>query len=653
MKEEGQVDTAIFSARGHRPRFPVAAPVLPLSRAEIDALGWDTCDVILVTGDAVVDHPSFGVAVIARVLLAAGFRVGIIAQPDWRSSAAFTALGRPKLFFGVTAGNLDSLVNRFTADKRPRSDDAYAPDDEPNRRPDRATIVYARRCREAFPDVPIVLGGLEASLRRAAHYDYWSDSVRRSILIDAQADLLLYGNAERAVVAVAERLAASEPIENITDVRGTVFARPAGASLNTDAAVAKLPSFDEVSREPHTYAQAARLIHLEALSKNGRTLVQRHGTREVWLRPPPEPLSTPELDWIYELPYQRVPHPGYKGRRLAAYETVRFSITILRGCFGGCSFCSLAAHEGPVIQSRSAESILREITLVRDCVPGFTGIISDLGGPTANMYRMGCGRKAGTGECHRLSCLYPDICRNLIKSHADLIDLYRRARALPGIKKVLIGSGVRHDLALTSPEYIRELVSHHVGGYLKVAPEHICPGPLAAMQKPGLSCYERFRVLFDRYSRKAGKEQYLIPYFIAAHPGTTDEDMLTLACWLKQNRYRLDQVQTFLPSPMTLATAMYHTGKNPLHPVHRDAAKIVVPKRLKIRRLHKAFLRYHDPGNWPLLREALRKMGRADLIGPHPHQLVPAYKPAFKSSRPEGIRRPRKKNEKIKKRRTY
>lgn len=643
MNDEGQVDAAIFLNAGQRPRSPVEAEVLPLSRAELDALGWDTCDVILVTGDALVDHPSFGVAVIARVLLAAGFRVGIIAQPDWRSSSAFTILGRPNLFFGVTAGNLDSLVNRFTADRRPRSDDAYTPDDQPNGRPDRATIVYAQRCREAFPDVPILLGGLEASLRRAAHYDYWSDSVRRSILIDAQADLLLYGNAERAVVAIAGRLADSEPIESITDVPGTVFVRPAGASTNTDDAVVTLPSFEEVSREPYAYAQAARLVHLEAWRTNGRTLVQRHGTREVWLRPPPEPLSTPELDWVYELPYQRAPHPRYAGRRLAAYETVRFSITILRGCFGGCAFCSLAAHEGPIIQSRSAESILREIALVRDCVPEFTGIISDLGGPTANMYRMGCGRKAGMGQCHRLSCLYPDICRNLITSHVPLIDLYRCARALPGIKKVLIGSGVRYDLALTSPEYIRELVTHHVGGYLKIAPEHICPGPLAAMQKPGLSCYERFRDLFDRYSRTAGKKQYLIPYFIAAHPGTTDEDMLTLACWLKQNRYRLDQVQTFLPSPMTPAAAMYHTEKNPLRPIHQGSGDIIVPKKPKIRRLHKAFLRYHDPGNWPLLREALRRMGRADLIGPHPHQLVPAYQPAGKSSRPEGARQPRKK----------
>jgi uncharacterized radical SAM protein YgiQ len=642
MNDEGQVDTTIFPPPGHGPWPPVETEVVPLSRAELDALGWDACDVILVTGDAFVDHPSFGVAVIARVLLASGFRVGIIAQPDWRSPAAFAALGRPRLFFGVTAGNLDSLVNRFTADKRPRSDDAYTPDDEPNRRPDRATIAYARRCREAFPDVPIILGGLEASLRRAAHYDYWSDSVRRSILIDAQADLLLYGNAERAVVAVARRLAASEPIETITDVRGTVFARPAGKVKNEGGALVQLPSFDEVSRDPYAYAHAARLIHLEARSTNSRTLVQRHDTREVWLRPPPVPLSTPELDWIYELPYQRVPHPAYTGRRLAAYETVQFSITILRGCFGGCTFCSLAAHEGLMIQSRSAESILREIALVRDLVPGFTGIISDLGGPTANMYQMGCGRKAGAGGCHRLSCLFPDICRSLITSHAPLIDLYRRARMLPGIKKVLIGSGVRHDLALTSPEYIRELVSHHVGGYLKVAPEHICPGPLAAMQKPGLRTFDRFRELFERYSRAVGKEQYLIPYFIAAHPGTTDEDMLTLACWLKQNRYRLDQVQTFLPSPMTLATAMYHTGKNPLHPIRRGAAEIIVPKRPKIRRLHKAFLRYHDPANWPLLREALRIMGRADLIGQSPHHLVPAYKPASNSGRLKSRHKPRK-----------
>ena len=666
------------------------APYLPTSREEMDGLGWDSCDVIIVTGDAYVDHPSFGMAVIGRVLEAQGFRVGIIAQPDWRSAGSFAALGRPNLFFGITAGNMDSMVNRYTADRRVRSDDAYTPGGAGGKRPDRSVIVYAQRAREAFPDVPIVLGGIEASLRRIAHYDYWSEKVRRSVLLDAKADLLVYGNGERQICELAHRLAAGESIRDITDVRGTVFARrgipsdwieidsthldapgpmnapldpyamsaggpaaaaappapPCGGSgpapggervvrfvrrvknVDRERSVIRMPAFEAVAADPVLYAHASRILHLESNPGNARALVQRHGDTEVWLNPPPIPLTTGEMDWVYERPYRRTPHPRYGAALIPAYKMIRFSVAIQRGCFGGCTFCSITEHEGRIIQSRSEDSVLREIEAVRDNVPGFTGVISDLGGPTANMYRLACKSREIESACRRPSCVYPSICPNLDTDHAPLIRLYRRARALPGIRRVLIASGVRYDLALESPEYVKELAQHHTGGYLKIAPEAIAEGPLSKMMKPGVGAYHRFKELFDRYSKQAGKEQYLIPYFIAAHPGTSDLDMLELALWLKRNGFRADQVQAFLPGPMATATAMYHSGKNPLKRITRTSEEVLIPKGLKIRRLHKAFLRYHDPNNWPLLREALRRMGRADLIGNGRHQLIPAYQPA-------------------------
>jgi len=663
---------------------------LPTSREEMDGLGWDSCDVIIVTGDAYVDHPSFGMAVIGRVLEGQGFRVGIIAQPDWRSAGSFAALGRPNLFFGITAGNMDSMVNRYTADRRLRSDDAYSPGGTGGARPDRSVIVYAQRAREAFPDVPIVLGGIEASLRRIAHYDYWSEKVRRSVLLDAKADLLVYGNGERQICELAHRLAAGESIRDVTDVRGTVFARrgipsdwieidsthldapgpmnapldpyatsaggaapaaappapPCGGSgpppggervvrfvrrvknADRERSVIRMPAFEAVAADPVLYAHASRILHLESNPGNARALVQRHGDAEVWLNPPPIPLTTGEMDWVYERPYRRTPHPRYGAALIPAYKMIRFSVAIQRGCFGGCTFCSITEHEGRIIQSRSEDSVLREIEAVRDNVPGFTGVISDLGGPTANMYRLACKSREIESACRRPSCVYPSICPNLDTDHAPLIRLYRRARALPGIRRVLIASGVRYDLALESPEYVKELAQHHTGGYLKIAPEAIAEGPLSKMMKPGVGAYQRFKELFDRYSKQAGKEQYLIPYFIAAHPGTSDLDMLELALWLKMNGFRADQVQAFLPGPMATATAMYHSGKNPLKRITRTSEEVLIPKGLKIRRLHKAFLRYHDPNNWPLLREALRRMGRADLIGNGRHQLIPAYQPA-------------------------
>ena len=640
------------------------APFLPMSRAEMDELGWDSCDVILVTGDAYVDHPSFGMAIVGRTLEAQGFRVGIIAQPDWRDAEPFKALGRPNLFFGVTAGNMDSMVNRYTSDRRVRSDDAYTPGGEGGKRPDRSVIVYAQRVREAYRDVPIVIGGIEASLRRIAHFDYWSEKVRRSILLDAKADMLVFGNAERQIIEIAHRLGAGEAIGGITDLRGTAFVRrgapegwleidsasidetapPAGPRLVRGAdrarSVVRMPSFEQVVADPVVYAHASRILHTESNPGNARALVQRHGDVDVWLNPPPIPLTTKEMDWVYERAYQRQPHPAYGGAEIPAYKMIRFSISIQRGCFGGCTFCSITEHEGRIIQNRSEGSVIREIEQVRDSVPGFTGVISDLGGPTANMYRLACKSREIESACRRPSCVFPGICPNLNTDHSALIGLYRRARELPGIKKVLIASGVRYDLASESPEYVKELAQHHVGGYLKLAPEAISEGPLSKMMKPGIGTYDRFKALFDRFSKEAGKEQYLIPYFIAAHPGTTDQDMLELALWLKKNGFRADQVQAFLPSPMATATAMYHSGKNPLHRISRGSEEVAIPKGLKVRRLHKAFLRYHDANNWPVLREALRRMGRADLIGNGRHQLVPAWQPAGAGGCGEGRRAP-------------
>ncbi len=679
---------AIYSYRPYWAKRFGTASFLPVSRAEMDALGWDSCDVILVTGDAYIDHPSFGMALVGRLLEAQGFRVGIIAQPDWQTAEAFKALGRPNLYFGVTSGNMDSMVNRYTADRKIRSDDAYTPDGEAGKRPDRAVLVYSQRCREAFPDVALVIGSIEASLRRIAHYDYWSDKVRRSVLVDSKADILLYGNAERALVELTHRLSKGEPIANINDLRGTAFLRkgiPEGWSemdssdmdtpgavhphpdpyamepalektgkscaatageaaansaqtnviqihrkpkLDRTHTVVRLPSYEQVSHDPVMYAHASRVLHLESNPGNARALVQRHGDRDVWLNPPPIPLTTKEMDYVYDLPYARGPHPAYQDAKIPAWEMIRFSVNIMRGCFGGCTFCSITEHEGRIIQSRSEESILHEIEEIRDKVEGFTGIISDLGGPTANMYRLACKDPGIESACRKLSCVYPDICDNLNTDHSSLVQLYRKARQIKGVKKILIGSGLRYDLAVKSPEYVKELVQHHVGGYLKIAPEHSEENVLAKMMKPGMGAYDRFKQMFEKFSKEAGKEQYLIPYFIAAHPGTTDEDMLNLALWLKRNNFRLDQVQTFTPTPMAMATAMYHSGKNPLRKVTKTSEDVPVPRAGGKRKLHKAFLRYHDPLNWPLLREALKAMGRADLIGSGKKHLVPAWQPA-------------------------
>jgi uncharacterized radical SAM protein YgiQ len=690
----------LFSTSPQTRRQTKAAPFLPMSRAEMEALGWDSCDVILISGDAYIDHPSFGMALIGRLLEAQGYRVGIISQPDWQSAEPFRALGKPNLYFGVTAGNMDSMVNRYTADRKIRSEDAYTPNAEAGKRPDRAVVVYAQRAREAYPDTNVVIGSIEASLRRIAHYDYWSDTVKRSVLPDSKADMLLFGNAERALVDLTHRLATGESIKSIRDLRGTAFMVPAGwkpaadwteinsTRLDTpgkiephtnpyldtttaaapqqsscatapvekpirilsreerqallqeqrDKSVIRLPSYEQVKDDPVLYAHASRTFHLESNPGNARALVQAHGTRDVWLNPPPLPLAMDEMDGIYDRPFARAPHPSYGKARIPAWEMIRFSINIMRGCFGGCTFCSITEHEGRIIQSRSEPSILREIEEIRDKTKGFTGIISDLGGPTANMYRLACKDKKIEESCRRPSCVYPTICVNMGTDHSKLISLYRKARAIPGVKKVLIGSGVRYDLAVRSPEYVKELVSHHVGGLLKIAPEHTEDGTLSKMMKPGIGSYDRFKELFEKYSKEAGKEQYLIPYFIAAHPGCTDEDMLNLALWLKKNNFQLDQVQTFMPTPMAQATTMYHSRKNPLHKVTADSEVVETARSGKVRTLHKAFLRYHDPENWPILREGLQKMGRSDLIGNGPRHLIPGRPPTSSGSSAAGNR---------------
>ena len=579
------------------------------------------------------------------------------------------------------------------------------------KRPDRATLVYTQRCKEAWNDVPIIIGGIEASLRRIAHYDYWQDKVRRSVIVDAKADLLLYGNAERAIIEIAHRLAAREPIERMTDIRGTAFMRRTndptaegwfeldsssvdlpgridahispyqtieetavdmGASCVTgqvqaadgakpimivrkpvaaplegkiqmpprERTVIRLPSYEAIKSDAVLYAHANRVLHLETNPGNARALVQAHGARDVWINPPPIPLTTPEMDHVFDLPYARSPHPSYADAsgghdgetKIPAWEMIRFSVNIMRGCFGGCTFCSITEHEGRIIQSRSEDSVIHEIEEMRDKVKGFTGVVSDLGGPTANMYRIGCKSPEIESACRKPSCVFPGICPNLNTDHDPLIKLYRRARALKGVKKILISSGLRYDLAIQSPEYVKELVTHHVGGYLKIAPEHTENGPLSKMMKPGIGAFDKFKQMFDKASLEAGKKQYLIPYFIAAHPGTADADMMNLAVWLKKNGFRADQVQTFYPSPMATATAMYHSNKNPLKKVTADSETVDIVRGERRRRLHKAFLRYHDANNWPVLREALQAMGRSDLIGNSKNHLIPSYQPVTDGS---------------------
>jgi uncharacterized radical SAM protein YgiQ len=591
------------------------------------ARGWDELDILIVTGDAYVDHPAFGPILIARFLEGRGYRVGVIAQPDWRSTDDILRMGRPRLFVGISAGNLDSMLNKLTAQKKVRSEDQYSPGGRTNCRPNRATVVYANLCRQAFPGLPLVLGGIEASLRRIAHYDYWSDSVRRSILLDAKADLLVFGMGERAAWEIARRLAAGEPLSALRDIRGTAHVlnnaalwRPLTADTSryvTDRKLLVLPSYEEVLKDKTAFANMSRIFQLETNPHNGRPLLQVHGEQAVYFNSPALPLEEAEMDGLYDLPFTRLPHPGYGGERIPAYDTVKHSIVTMRGCFGGCTFCGITEHEGRIIQSRSEQSVLKEVRELSR-MSGFSGVLSDVGGPTANMYKMRCKDPKIESACRRLSCVHPGVCENLVTDHAPLIGLLRKVRKEPGIKRTLIASGVRYDLAERSPEFIRELAEHHTGGQLSVAPEHNNPEVLKRMKKPGIQSYERFAQAFCSASDAAGKEQYLVPYFITAHPGSTLKDTIELALYLKRNNLRPRQVQDFIPTPMAVATTMYHTGIDPL-----SMEPVPVVRELRDKRRMKALILWWDEAQWPLAREALSAAGRRDLIGRGAHCLVP------------------------------
>ncbi len=593
---------------------------LPMTRAEMLERGWDEVDVVFVTGDAYVDHPSFAMALLGRLLEAAGFRVAILAQPDWKSCEAWRTFGRPRLFFGVSAGNMDSMINHYTANKKVRNDDAYSPGGEIGRRPDRATLAYCQRAREAFPGVPVVAGGVEASLRRLAHYDYWSDTVRKSIVMDSKADLLIFGMGERGILEVAARLRAGQPIESMRDLRGAAYRLGASQAPPLEDSIV-LPSYEEVATDKLAFCTMTRIAHQETNPYNARRLVQRHGNETIVVNPPALPLNQREMDTVYGVPYTRLPHPSYGKRKIPAYTVVKDSVQIMRGCFGGCTFCSITAHEGRIIQSRSQESVIGEVRRMSE-EKSFSGVVSDIGGPTANMYQMRCTKPEVEAICRRLSCVHPTICKLLGTDHGPLIDLMKKSRQVEGVKKVMVASGIRMDLARRDLRYMKELVTHHVGGYLKVAPEHTDPGVLALMKKPGASDFVSFDHEFKEASRAAGKAQYLIPYYIASHPGSGLDAMIDLALFLKRNNYRPDQVQDFIPSPFDIAACMYHTGLDPF-----TQKPVEVAKHLRDRKLQRALLQFFKPENYFEVRKALLQANRADLIGDGCDCLIPAHPP--------------------------
>ena len=585
------------------------------------ARGWDSVDVVLVSGDAYVDHPSFANGLIGRLLEAAGFRVAVLAQPDWSSCEAWRQFGRPRLFFGISAGNMDSMINHYTANRKVRNDDAYSPNGEIGRRPDRATLAYCQRSREAFPGVPVVAGGVEASLRRIAHYDYWSDTVRRSILLDSKADLVVFGMGERTVLEIARGLAAGKTMKELRDTRGVAYRL--GASEPPPAApdTLELPAYEAVAADPLAFCEMTRISHLETNPHNARRLVQRHGREAVVINPPALPLEQAEMDQVYGLPFTRRPHSSYGAARIPAFEVVEHSVQIMRGCFGGCTFCSITAHEGRIIQSRSQESVITEIKLLA-AQPGFKGTVSDIGGPTANMYQMRCTRPEVEAKCRRLSCVHPTVCKLLGTDHGPLKSLMREARTVEGVKRVLVASGVRMDLARRDPEYLEELAAHHVGGHLKVAPEHTDPEVLDLMKKPSADDYVEFDKAFREASRRVGKKQYTVPYFIASHPGSGVEQMIDLAVFLKRNGYKPDQVQDFIPSPFDIAACMYHTGLDPM-----TRQPVTITKGLRDRRTQRALLQFFKPENYFEVRRALEQSGRHDLIGSGCDCLIPARPP--------------------------
>jgi uncharacterized radical SAM protein YgiQ len=626
MKKDGNLPPAPAVQRLSLPLWQEkhAAPFLPATRGEMVARGWDSVDIVFVTGDAYVDHPSFAMAILGRVLEAAGFRVAILSQPDWRTCLPWRQFGRPRLFFAVSAGNMDSLINHYTANKKVRNDDAYSPGGKIGLRPDRATLPYCHRAREAFPGVPVIAGGVEASLRRLAHYDYWSNTVRRSILLDSKADLVVYGMGEKPIVDIARKLKAGGRLEDLRGMRGVAYAL--GAKDEPPAAFAgrpilTLPSFEQVKTDKPAFVEATRLIHLNTNPHNAAGLIQWHDRQAVVANPPALPISTGDMDNIYDLPYTRRPHPSYT-EPIPAFEMIKDSVTIMRGCFGGCTFCSITAHQGRIMQSRSEESVLREVRkMAQD--PEFAGIVSDVGGPTANMYHMRCSRPEVEAKCKRLSCVHPSICKLLNTDHGPLLDLLRKARNEPGIRKILVASGIRMDLAQLAPEYLRELAAHHVGGRLKVAPEHTDPAVLEAMKKPNIDNFGTFATAFKQASKDAGKpKQALVPYFIASHPGSDVHSMIDMAVFLKRNGYRPDQVQDFIPAPFDVATCMYYTGVDPF-----TKKTVHVARDLKDRLMQRALMQFFKPENYFEVRKALLAAGRADLIGMGCDCLIPAEPP--------------------------
>jgi uncharacterized radical SAM protein YgiQ len=636
--------TLVELRRGKRaPRKDELTAFLPTTREEMDARGWDELDVLIVTGDAYVDHPAFGPILIARFLEGRGYRVGVVAQPRWTSTDDIARMGRPRLFVGVSAGNLDSMLNKLTAQKKVRSEDQYSPGGRPGLRPNRATIVYSNLCRQAFPGLPVVIGGIEASLRRIAHYDYWSDSIRRSILLDSKADLLVFGMGERAAWEITERLAGGERIQDLRDVRGTALVlqnprewQPLANDPSRyvpDQKVVVLPAYEEVARDHRAFARMSREFQLETNAMNARPLLQVHGQEAVYFNRPALPLDESGMDELYDLPFQRRAHFAYAADPIPAFETVKHSIVTMRGCFGGCTFCSITEHEGRIIQSRSEGSVLREVRALTR-MQGWKGVISDVGGPTANMYKLRCKSEKIESACRRLSCVHPKVCDNLLTDHDPLVDLLQKVRQEKGVRRVFVASGIRYDLAERSPRFIRDLARHHTGGQLSVAPEHTNPRVLDKMKKPGIESYERFLSTFCQASEAAGKEQYLVPYFIVGHPGSGFDDTIELARWLKQNDMRPRQVQEFIPTPMAIATAMYVTGLDPL--AHDERVEVV--RELREKRMLKALLFWWDKQHWPLAREALRRAGRSDLIGASPRCLVPAGRDEPRAAKPRKSR---------------
>jgi len=590
-----------------RPR-PIASAPLPMSQAEALARGWDEIDIVFVTGDAYVDHPSFAMALLGRLLEAEGFRVGIVSQPDWKNCEAWKTFGRPRLFFAISAGNMDSMINHYTANRKVRNDDAYSPGGRIGRRPDRATLAYCQRAREAYRGVPVIAGGVEASLRRLAHYDYWSDKVRRPMILDCKADLVVYGMGERSIVEIGRRLAAGQTVRDLRDLRGVVYRLGASEAPPTENTI-ELPDCQQVTADKWAFAEMTKISHNETNPYNAKRLVQRDGREAIVANPPAFPLNESEMDHVYGLPYTRRPHPAYGDERIPAFEVVKDSVQIMRGCFGGCTFCSITAHEGRIIQSRSPQSVVDEVRKMTED-PKFSGVISDIGGPTANMYQMRCQRPEVEAVCRRLSCVHPTICKLLGTDHGPLIQLMKTVREEPGVKQVFVASGIRMDLARRSPEYMSELVKHHVGGYLKVAPEHTDPNVLALMKKPDKDDFVGFDREFKKASARAGKKQYLVPYFIASHPGSDLDSMIELALFLKRNHYQPDQVQDFIPSPFDIAACMYHTGLDPF-----TKKPVYIAKHLRDRKLQRALLQFFKPENYFEVRKALEQAGRQDLIG--------------------------------------